>query len=65
MDVTYAVNPILVKAARRKDGIRGRDITIRAADLEGNLASYLVKTAGGDRPEGLITRCSLRRSVSR
>jgi DNA-binding CsgD family transcriptional regulator len=45
IDVTYAVNPILVKAARRAGTFRARDFTIRAADLDGNLASYLVKSS--------------------
>jgi|KBSSwiStaDraftv2_1062776.scaffolds.fasta_scaffold01577_10 DNA-binding CsgD family transcriptional regulator len=45
LDVTYAVNPILVKAVRDRGVFRARDFTIRATDLEGNLASYLVKSA--------------------
>jgi DNA-binding CsgD family transcriptional regulator len=45
LDVTYAVNPILVKAVRGRGVFRARDFTIRPADLEGNLASYLVKSA--------------------
>jgi DNA-binding CsgD family transcriptional regulator len=45
IDVTYAVNPILVKATRDRGAFRARDFTIRATDLEGNLASYLVKSA--------------------
>jgi DNA-binding CsgD family transcriptional regulator len=45
IDVTYAVNPILVKAARHTGAFRARDFTIGATDLDGNLASYLVKSA--------------------
>jgi DNA-binding CsgD family transcriptional regulator len=45
IDVTYAVNPILVKAARHRGAFRARDFAIRATDLDGNLASYLVKSA--------------------
>jgi DNA-binding CsgD family transcriptional regulator len=45
IDVTYAVNPILVKAARHAGAFRARDFAIRATDLRGNLASYLVQSA--------------------
>jgi DNA-binding CsgD family transcriptional regulator len=45
IDVTYAVNPILVKAARHRGAFRARDFTIRACDLDTNLASYLVQSA--------------------
>jgi len=45
IDVTHAVNPILVKAARHRGAFRARDFTIRDTDLGGNLASYLVKSA--------------------
>jgi DNA-binding CsgD family transcriptional regulator len=45
IDVTYAVNPILVKAARQRGVFRARDFTIRDADLDANLAPYLVKSA--------------------
>jgi DNA-binding CsgD family transcriptional regulator len=45
IDVTYAVNPILVKAACHRGALRARDFTIRAGDLDANLASYLVQSA--------------------
>jgi DNA-binding CsgD family transcriptional regulator len=45
IDVTYAVNPILVKAARHGGALRARDFTIRETDIDANLASYLVKSA--------------------
>jgi DNA-binding CsgD family transcriptional regulator len=45
IDVTYAVNPILVKAARQRGAFRARDFTIRDTDIDANLASYLVKSA--------------------
>jgi len=45
IDVTYPVNPILVKASRHRGAFRARDFTIRDTDLDGNLASYLVKSA--------------------
>ena len=45
IDVTYAVNPILVKAARQAGAFRARDFAIRATDLRGNLAPYLVQSA--------------------
>ena len=45
IDVTYAVNPILVKAARHRGAFRARDFTIRETDIDANLASYLVKSA--------------------
>jgi DNA-binding CsgD family transcriptional regulator len=45
IDVTYAVNPILVKAARHAGVFRARDFAIRTTDLRGNLASFLVQSA--------------------